>query len=282
MSIGSLVLVLLASMTHACWNYLAKKTSGGVSFAWLVYTASTFIFLPFALTLAFDWTFNPYIAGLCLISGALRLGYFLLLQSGYRNGDLSLVYPLARGSAPLFTGIGAIAILRETPNVYTVSGLILITAGVLIITKPRFAPSDTKLKTGTLYGLSTGLVIAVYTIWDKIAIGENINPLVLTFTSHVMGACFLAPFALRNKNKLKETFANHKWTAVAIGALSPVSYLLVLQAMTTTDVLYIAPVREVSILFGVLIGGHFMSEQDSQRRMIAGCFILAGIVILAI
>jgi drug/metabolite transporter (DMT)-like permease len=282
MSTNAFMLILLAATTHALWNFLAKKTSGGIVFTWMVYTSSTCIFFPFVIGYidGFNWAADVIL--ICFVSGGLRLFYFLVLQAGYRQADLSVVYPLARGGAPLLTTIAAITILHETPNLYTSLGMVMIVAGVLIITKARFHFPDRRLRTGLLYGLSTAVLIAAYTIWDKLAIERGIAPLALTFASHVFGAVILAPLALKNVVSIKEVFAKEWGSILSISILSPVSYLLVLEAMKTTDVIYVAPAREVSILFGILIGGSLMAEGDTRRRLIAGCFILLGIIVLAL
>jgi drug/metabolite transporter (DMT)-like permease len=285
MSITALMLVLLASITHAAWNYLAKQTQGGVAFLWLIYSLSTVIFLPVVIFFTFTKPvdFTTTMIAVCAISGGLRLLYFVVLQAGYRKSDLSVVYPLARGSAPLFATIGAIVLMHEQPTPNTIGGLIMIIAGVIVITKPSTFHLDVKLKTGIIYGLATGLIIAVYTLWDKLAIDHfELAPLSITFSSHVLGAILLAPKALQDKNAIRLELKSHLKHMILIAILSPVSYLLVLVAMKTTDVIYIAPAREVSILFGVLIGGQLMAEKDTGRRLIASTFILAGIVILAL
>jgi drug/metabolite transporter (DMT)-like permease len=283
-STTALILVLIASLTHAAWNFLAKKTNGGIEFIWLIYTLSTIIFFPFILFLTINkpFTLSVALVLVCIVSGGLRLLYFVILQTGYRKADLSVVYPLARGSAPLFATIGAITLMHEAPTPYTVAGLILIIVGVIVITGPNSPQKNMKLKAGVTYGIITGIMIAIYTLWDKLAISHfKLSPLIITFSSHVIGAIVLAPKALRNKWIIKHELKHHWWHMTVIAILSPVSYLLILEAMKTTDVIYIAPAREVSILFGVMLGGQLMAEKDTKRRLIASCLILSGVVILA-
>src|SRR4051812_35203026 len=122
MSAYALILVLIASITHAAWNYLAKKTNGGITFIWLIYTFSTIIFFPVVIFFFFRETYHLTTAliSICAVSGGLRLVYFIALQTGYRKGDLSVVYPLARGSAPLLSTIGAIILMNEQPTNNTI------------------------------------------------------------------------------------------------------------------------------------------------------------------
>jgi len=285
MSVYALLLVLMASVTHAYWNYLSKQANGKTPFIWLIYIVSVFLYLPVIIIVLvknhvdISWL----VIGLGVVSAILRIAYFLLLQTGYRKGDLSVVYPLARGSGPVFATLGAILLMHEVPTVYSFAGLALIIAGVLIITRLKITTGlSTKLKTGLLYGVSTGLFIGCYTVWDKVAVSSfHMQPVLLIYISNVFGAFVLAPGALSKMPEVKAELKLHLKHIIAIALLSPFSYILVLIAMQTTPVLYVAPARELSILFGVFMGGRMMNEEDSKRRIFASAFILAGIICLA-
>jgi drug/metabolite transporter (DMT)-like permease len=286
MSIYTLLLILIASLTHAYWNYLSKQANGKIPFIWLIYIASSVIYVPFLLwqvhkgNISFSWL----VINIALLSAVLRLAYFIVLQTGYRKGDLSVVYPLARGSGPFFSAIGAVFLMHEQPTVFSVLGLLFIITGVLIITKIKLATGlSTKLKTGLSYGLVTGLFIGCYTLWDKVAVSHYaLSPLVITYISNLLGAIVLAPIALKRIAETRKEIKLHTWHILAIAVLSPFSYMLVLVAMKTTPVLYVAPARELSILFGVFMGGRLMNEEDTKRRVAGSLFILTGIILLAV
>jgi drug/metabolite transporter (DMT)-like permease len=284
MTVIALALLITASFTHAYWNFLAKKANGGIALVWLIYVASTIIFLPIALWVFFTYNVNLTLAfaGVCIVSGGLRLLYFILLQTGYQKADLSIVYPLARGSAPLVSTLGAVVLMGEQITLLSVAGLLLIIAGVIVISRPKIADPH-KLRSGIIYGLLTGLMIAIYTLWDKVAISTyKIAPVLLTFASNIMGAVLLIPLTYNKTAELTHELSKHRWHIIAISILSPVSYILVLMAMRTTDIVYVAPVREVSILFGVFMGGRLMAEEDTKRRLVASALILAGVIVLSI
>lgn len=285
MSVYALALVLVASVTHAYWNYLSKQANGKTPFIWLIYTISVIMYLPVIIYMLAknNMPVTWLLTGLGVVSAILRIAYFLFLQTGYRKADLSIVYPLARGSGPVFATAGAIFLMHETATVYSLSGLLLIIAGVLIITRLKITKGlSTKLKTGLLYGTATGFFIGCYTVWDKIAISTyHIQPVLLIYISNVFGAIVLAPGALTKIPEVKTELKLHLKHIIAIAFLSPFSYILVLIAMQTTPVLYVAPARELSILFGVFMGGRMMNEEDNKRRMFASAFILAGIICLA-
>jgi drug/metabolite transporter (DMT)-like permease len=286
MSFSALILVLIASVTHAYWNYLSKQANGKTPFIWLIYILSAIIYLPFVAWYSSknSITVSWLIVGVGVVSAILRISYFLLLQTGYRKADLSVVYPLARGSGPFFATIGAIIFFKEAPTIYSAGGLLLIIAGVLIITRFKITGGlSTQVKAGIFYGIATGLFIGCYTVWDKLAVsGYHIQPLVLIFISNIFGAIVLAPAALNKAPEIRKELRLHSLHIIAIAILSPFSYILVLMAMQTTPVMYVAPARELSILFGVFMGGRMMNEEDAKRRMFASVFILAGITCLAI
>ena len=286
MNLYVLALVLTAAVLHAFWNLLAKKTKGKIPFIWLQYIASSVLYLPF-LFFQISRGYASYsqpLLWLSLSSAVLHLGYFIILQKGYRSADLSVVYPLARGSAPLVSFVAAIVFLHEKLKLSTVAGLVLIIAGVLIITGLSFKKeNNSKVITGVTYGVFTGLFIALYTVNDAVAIkAYAISPLTLTLATNFLSAALLMPFVLSQKNELKREIKVHKWIIVAIALLSPAAYILVLQALKFAPVTVVAPARETSILLGVFMGSKVFNEEDGKRRLIASGLILGGIIALSL
>jgi drug/metabolite transporter (DMT)-like permease len=131
--------------------------------------------------------------------------------------------------------------------------------------------------------LITGLFIAAYTLWDKQAVSHfGIAPLVLDWGANVGRALILAPFALKYSDETMAEWREHKYEAIAIAVLIPLSYILVLTAMTFTPVSYIAPAREISILIGTAMGARLLAEGDAPRRLAAAGAMVVGIIGLAI
>lgn len=221
---------------------------------------------------------------LSICSAILHIGYFLILQKGYRSSDLSVVYPLARGTGPLFSCLAAILFLQEPLKLMASLGLLLILIGVLVITGLNFNKQNKpKLLSGVYLGVLTGLFIALYTFNDAVAIKSySISPIVLTFVSNIFCIALLFPFVITQKAELKREIRENKWTIIAIGLLSPAAYILVLIALKHAPLTVIAPARETSILIGVLMGAKMLNEQDGWRRLIASALILAGIIALSL
>jgi drug/metabolite transporter (DMT)-like permease len=286
MSVYVLALVLVAAVLHALWNLLAKRAQGKVPFTWLMYVASNVIYLP-AVVYELRTGENVYSTPLLwfsLGSAVLHLAYYSILQKGYRNADLSVVYPLARGAGPLFASAAAILFLHERLRLSSTLGLLLIIAGVLIITGLSFSRGNNKgIMTGIFYGVATGFFIALYTVNDTLAVKNyGVSPLTLTLVTNFFGAILLIPFVAGQKSELRREISEHKWSIVGIAILSPAAYILVLIALKFAPLTVVAPAREVSILFGVFMGSRVLKEEDGRRRLVASLLILGGIVALSI
>jgi drug/metabolite transporter (DMT)-like permease len=286
MSAAALLLVLAAALVHATWNLLAKRVSATTSapaFVWLYGALSAALYTPAAAwVLAHD---RPSLGmlelGLMAGSALVHLAYFLVLQRGYRDGDLSVVYPLARGSGPLLSSAAAVVLLGERPSALAVGGMLLVVLGVLLFAAPSGAARGATRP--VMFGLGTGALIAVYTVWDKYAVAtRGIAPLLMEWATSLARVLLLAPVAWRQRALVREAWGRHRGAALGVGALNPLSYLLVMVAMRTTPVAYLAPAREVSILAGAVMGARLLREGDVGRRVAAAGVMLLGVVALAL
>ncbi len=286
MSLYVLSLVLTAAVLHAVWNLLSKKAGGKAPFIWLMYIASTVLYLPVMLyeLVQGHVVWSQPLLWLSLASAVLHVGYYLVLQKGYRSADLSVVYPLARGTGPLFSSMAAILFLHEQLKLKASIGLLLILIGVFIITGLSFKKeNNAKIMTGVFWGTLTGLFIAFYTFNDAVAVKTYaISPLVVTFVSNMFSTVLLIPLVVTQKAEIKREVSQHKWTIIAIGLLSPAAYILVLEALKYAPLTVVAPARETSILLGVFMGSRVLSENDGRRRLIASLLILGGIIALSL
>jgi drug/metabolite transporter (DMT)-like permease len=220
--------------------------------------------------------------GLMAGSAALHSAYFILLNQGYRIGDLSLVYPLARGTGPLLSTIAAILLLGERPSALAVAGALLIICGVVVITgSPKSLRGS--VKTAVLYAAVTGLFIAAYTLWDKQAVSRfAVPPLILDWGSNLGRTIFLTSLPARYPRETRVEWREHRFEAIGVAVLAPLSYILVLTAMQFTPVSYVAPAREISILIGTAMGTRLLAEGDGPRRLIAASAMVLGVVALAV
>lgn len=280
----ALLLILVAAVLHATWNLINKQASGLVTFTWVVAVLSALFYAP--VTLAVMEIFGVGLSfadiGMIVGSGALHTAYFVLLNQGYRAGDLSLVYPLARGTGPLLSTLVAIIYFGERPSFVAIAGALLIVGGVFVLTGNWTLLRQSAKRDGVVYALVTGLFIAAYTLWDKQAVSRfGIMPLALDWGANVCRAILLTPFAVKYADETVNEWREHKWEAIAVAILIPLAYILVLTAMSFTPVSYVAPAREISILIGTAMGARLLSEGDGPRRLAAAGAMVLGIVALA-
>jgi drug/metabolite transporter (DMT)-like permease len=319
----ALTLIFVAAVAHASWNLFSKQASvtGAASFVWLMSTVATVVYLPVVVATviaspprltALGWVF---MAG----TGLLQAGYFLFLQTSYRLGDLSLIYPIGRGTGALLAALAGIILLGERPGPAGIAGILLIVGGLVILGIPASgrtaeatpaeavtpgavairpvgtrtagttgATSDTAKATtvtarAILLALITGLFIATYTLWDKYAVSTlNVPPLVQGYASLPVMTLIIAPFALRNRGRTARVWDTHRRQVLGAAVLSPLAYILVLIALSFTAVSAVAPAREVSVLLGVLLGRRLLGEGSLARRLTAAATIAAGIICIAV
>jgi drug/metabolite transporter (DMT)-like permease len=281
MTATALGLVLAAAVLHAAWNLLAKRAGGGAALVWLYGAASAVILTPLGVGLLVlrRPDLGPTGLGYTVASAVLHVAYFLVLQRGYEHGDLSVVYPVARGTGPVLSTIAAVALLGERPTPLALAGAALVATGVFVLARPERA-SATSSTRAVAYGLLTGVLIAAYTICDKQAVAEfGVPPLVQQWATS-LGLCgLLAPWALRHRREIRVRWATSRREVVAIGVLVTSAYILVLVAMTVSPVSDVAPAREVSILFATLMGTHLLSEGGSRRRLAAAVTMVEALAL---
>jgi drug/metabolite transporter (DMT)-like permease len=288
----ALALVLVAAGAHAGWNVLAKTASGGATFVWLFSSLAVVLWLPAALVAVLLAPGSPGLEGVAFMagSGALHALYFVLLQRGYREGDLSLVYPLARGTGPLLSTLAALVIFSERPSALALAGGAIIVGAVLSLAGAGARAGDETVparlgERGRAVGfaVATGVAIASYTLWDKQAVGPlGLSPVVYYWGANVAETALLTPFVAYRRDEIRRTLAAHRTQVLGVAVLSPLAYILVLFALAHAPVSYVAPARELSILLGAVAGVTVLDEGDRRRRMLAAGAIFVGIVALAV
>lgn len=284
MSFFALILILLSAVMHATWNYFLKRVGGGITFIWLFTLMGSIIYAPFALGLIIyskphiGWMEILFIVG----TAAIHLLYSFLLQKGYKIGDFSLVYPIARGTGPMLAALAAIFIYQEKLTFIELLGVFLIVGSIFFLTGGLKALKQSS-SLPMMYGLAVGVTIAGYTLLDKGAVSiVLIAPLLLNYFSNLGQLIVLTPVAVRGWDQVRFDWAYHKKEAIGIGILSSLAYILVLTTMVFTPVSHVAPVREVSILIGTLMGTRLLAEGFGLRRMMAAGAMVIGIIAVAL
>lgn len=284
-------LLLVAAVLHATWNLLAKqaqRTGGGAAFVWLTALCASLLYTPLGLYAVFSdpagLSFGKEALIAILGSGLLHLGYYLTLQKGYSVGDLSVVYPVARGSAPLLTTAGAIALFAERPSITALFGAALVSVSIFLLAGSRDKGSeDATSRLAVQYGLLVALFIAAYTLWDKHAVSMwLVSPILLDWGSNVSRAILMLPYVVPRWAQVKSEWSENGRRALLVGGLGSLAYILVLQALSFTPASYIAPAREVSILVGAIMGARILKEGGTWKRLTGACTMVIALIALAL
>lgn len=290
MTPGALLLVLLSAGTHAYWNYLLKRAGGGHAFIALSKAAEALVFLPAFLALA--WAAPPGalggVAPFVAVGTGFVLASYVTLGAAYRAGDLSFIYPIARGGALLFLPLLGWLFLGERVGPVGWVAIAAILAGVAVMQLPALTRAGlralgTHLRgPATLLALLMALVLAASTIWDKHAVRSvSLWGYFYGYTA-AAGACYLA-WVLRADGpaRVRAEWRAHGRTALAVGVLNTVSYGLALLALRTGGSTYVVGLRQVSIAVGVWLGARWLGEEVSRPRRVGVALLLAGCVLMA-
>lgn len=279
MIIAALALVVTAAVLHAAWNLMAKRVDATVAFVWLLSLCELVVLTPVALVLviATSPSFDPAILLIVAGSAVLQTIYFVTLQRGYREGDLSVVYPMARGTGAMLAAFVGILVLAEPASPLSLAGVALAGGGVLALT--RRGGGDARR--GALFGLAVGLAIASYTLWDKHAVDAlALSPVLLVWGQALGQSALLAPVAGRRSGEVRRVWREYRREVIGVAIVSPLAYILVLYALAVAPVSYVAPAREISIVIGVALGARVLGEENGTRRILAGLAIVGGVLVL--
>ena len=283
MTLFALCLVLLAALTHACWNISAKYAAESRHFVWLFSAGSVIIYGPIVigLVLVEQPQFGPRHWLALAATSVLHLLYSITLQRGYRHSDLSVVYPIARGTGPLLSFIGAVILLGEAATLQSVLGLVFIVSGILLVAG-LIGHHERAPAVGVFYGLLTGVFIAAYTLNDGWAVKVlMISPFVIDLTGNLFRTLVLAPRAWRDRAQVAIEARVYRKPVIIVSVLGPLGYILVLFAMRLAPVSHVAPARELSTLVGAWFGSRLLRESSGPWRIAGAALIVAGVISLA-
>ena len=297
MSGFALALVIVAALLHALWNLAAKQAGGDNRFVLLTALMIVVLWAPVGLWVAWDtvphWGWLPW----CFVfaSGLTHLVYFLTLLRGYRAADLTVVYPVARGTGPLLSSVVAIVLLGERVSGLGTAGVLAVTGGVFLIAGGPVlirqlrggtvddAAQRRRVGRGLAYGAATGVFIAGYTVIDGYAVKFlAISPILIDYFGNLSRIPFSLPAALRDRAATLTAWRAQWKQALIVAILSPLGYVLVLFAVRQAPLSHVAPAREVSMLFAAMIGGRLLGEGDRLMRFLGAACIACGVMALAL
>jgi drug/metabolite transporter (DMT)-like permease len=286
MPLSAIALVIVAAALHTGWNVVVKQAQEARQvFTWWACVMGALLFLPvFAFYPSIPARIWPY----AVTSALAEAAYFITLIRAYEEGDFSLVYTLARGTAPALLTLWAIAFLNEPPALVGYVGLFILLCGLLIVGVGRFRQSRQSIYTvtsasGITAALSVALCISIYSAIDAAAV-RLMSPVPYTVLALSLACLFVTPFVLARYGYRPLV---NEWRArwgriILVGVLMQLTYILVLYAYAWGRVSYVGALRELSILFATLVGWRWMGEDFGLARLIGAALVFAGVVVMAL
>ncbi|HEV2471048.1 MAG TPA: EamA family transporter [Chthonomonadales bacterium] len=276
-------LLLVAAVLHAIWNLLVKRAREKQVMTWLALVTGVVIYLPIVIVQPIDvWRVWPFI----ICSALVEAIYYIALISAYQHGDFSLVYPMARGTAPALLLIWTTIFLGERPKLTGVLGILLLVLGLVIVGGKAWwslRKTASLASNGLAIALGVAMCISVYTTIDGAAV-QRVNPLPYTVIVIALTTAIITPAIVLRYGKVKiiEEWRSNWPRIMLVGAFTLLAYILVLKAYTLTRVSYAGSVREVSVVFAALLGWKLLREEFGAARVIGSICIFSGILVIAL
>ena len=286
MSPLSLALLLLSACVHVVAHVALKRAHDRTALMWLFMAWGTLLYLPVVFLVR-----RPLLPDTWMwiaLSSVFEAGYFWAIAQAYRGGDLSTVYPLARGVAPMFLLIWSGLVLRERLTAWGIAGVGLIAVGLYLANLSRLGgwsePWRALRRTAPRWALAAGFFTSLYTAVDKVGI-RGVDPLLYTYLALATTTLWLTPLTLLRVGwqGLKGELRTSRWAAPLAGLTSLAAYALVLYAMQLgTPAGYAGAVREVSVVLGAGIGVWVFRESGGPVRVVGAVLVATGVVVIGL
>ena len=269
--------VLGSALCHATWNALIKIEGDRLVAMALLNVASAICAIPL---IVWGGVLKPEVIPWVVVSGALHTTYFLMLIAAYRVGDLSHVYPIARGSAPLLVAVVAAVFIGERLPLAGIAAIVLISIGIISLTVLA-RKTHTIWGPATFWALAIGIMISIYTVVDGVAVRLNGDVLPFTGWLFVAGATPIILMAIVSRGRLIAELTPRQWrNGLGAGGLAFTSYTLVIWGFSRAPVAYVSALREVSVIIAAIIGTRLMGEPFGRARIVAAATVALGAVLL--
>ena len=284
----ALVLVLASAFAHATWNLLLKRAQRQEVFVWWLSAAGAVGAAPVAVVLAFTTEFDPVGLWFIIASALVHICYFLSLGRSLARADLSLAYPIARGFGPGLVPVLAVFALGESVTIPAWIGIGVIVLGIYTMAwwgqlRNIVGGQLAATRAGIAYALATGLCIALYTLIDKQGVAY-VTPFLYLYLMTCGVAVGMLPYVVRAHGVAATVreWRTGAWTIAAAAGLLFLAYGLVLTVMRFTDVSYVAPAREVGLLFALLLGAIVLKEVITVGRLVGAAMIFIGLALITV
>jgi drug/metabolite transporter (DMT)-like permease len=284
----ALAIVVASTFTHAYWNFLLKRAGGAATFIALSKVAEVVCFAPIFLwlgTRTHDWSFG--VVGLIGVGAALVLFNYGALGKAYAAGDLSFVYPISRAAILLFLPALGFAVFRERLTIVGWLSVACIVVGIALLQLPAFTMNAVRSSAARLnnesvaYSLGAALSAAIYTVWDKHAV-QTVTPFLYFYGYTLLVAVLYSAFVWRRAQsaEIARVWSAHRSSIVQVGIFNTVTYLLVLFALRSGTSSYVVALRQLSIVWGALLGNFLLGEALPTPRRVGLATLVIGCVLV--
>jgi drug/metabolite transporter (DMT)-like permease len=285
MGAANLLLLLGSAGLHVVQHVLLKRARNRTAFVWWVWLWAAVLFSP---VLFLCWQPIPAPVWVILVvSAAFEALYYLAIARAYQTGDLSVVYPLARGTAPVLVFVWTALLLQERPSLGGLAGIALIAGGLAVINLPRAGAWRQLVRSfgqeAPRWALAAGLCISLYTTLDKVAVGLT-GALLYTYLAMTLTLVWLTPATLRTVgwSGLVEEWRSAPLGSALAGLSAMAAYGTVLFVMGRGEpASYVGAVREISVVFGAVVGAVFLKESGTVPRVLGSALITGGVGAIA-
>ena len=280
-----LALLLGIAFVHVGAHAAIKRARNRWAFLWWMMLTGNVVFAPLL------WQAGqvpPVGWGIIVMSAFVEVGYYLSVVRAYQTGDLSLAYPLSRGSAPLFLSLWGLLLLGERASPLGLGGIALIAAGLYVVNLPRLgawaAPLQALRTPAPRWALFGGLCISAYTAIDKVGV-RHVPPLLYIYLVFGIAWILVTPAVWREGGwtTLRTEWKSGKWAAGLAGVVTLAAYAVVLWVMRNgTPAIYAGAVREISVVLAALAGTVGLGEGKTGPRVIGAALVAAGVTLIAV
>ena len=271
-------IVLVAALAHASWNALAKSDDDRLVTLGAINAFRFLLCIPLVLALPTparaSW---PYL----VVSALLHIGYYVFLVRAYRFGDLSNVYPLARGLSPLLVAAGAFVLAGERLSSVALVGVCVACAGIASLSAGGAKVQAGNHRRGVFFASGAALFIAAYTVTD--AMGVRLSNAAVSYVAWLgilNGLPLLLVAAIVRRGAFTRHLVARAWKSAAGGVLQLTAYGLVVWSLTLAPMAAVSALRETSVLFAAIIGVRLLGEPLGSRRIMAAALVTMGIVMM--
>jgi drug/metabolite transporter (DMT)-like permease len=292
MTLPNLVLILASACIHVVAHVAMKRSPSRAAFVWWMLVCGAVFFSPLLLT---PWpVLPPALWAVIGFSAGFEALYFAAIAKAYQTGDLSIVYPLARGTAPILLLCWSVLFVGERPTAAGALGIAVIAAGLYLINLPRAGawvePLRALGRPGPRWALAAGLCISLYTVLDRYVLRAVTGtpptwPLLYTYLLLALALLMLTPWTVRAVGATalrREWRANRGW-AVLSGVTTLGAYAVVLYAIRAgTPASYAGAVREISVVLGAIVGVVVLKEVGTRMRLVGAACVAAGVAMIAL